>query len=86
MLPNPIPGITPPWFLIAPVHLPPFAMWPVFPASDYYGGSVALGLAPDRRSRISRANDVQDGCRCPVRGLEVGDANLVPRSVSGTGR
>src|SRR5262249_40261348 len=31
-------------------HLAPFAMWPAFPASDYYGASVALGLAPCRRS------------------------------------
>ncbi len=29
-------------------HLPPFAMWPAFPAADYYGGSVTLGLAPGR--------------------------------------
>ena len=27
-------------------HLPPFAMWPAFPTSDYYEGSVAIGLAP----------------------------------------
>jgi hypothetical protein len=31
-------------------HLPPFAMWPALPTPDYYGGSVAMGLAPDRRS------------------------------------
>ena len=36
-----------------PVHLSPFAMWPAFPAADYYEDSVALGLAPGRRSRIS---------------------------------
>ena len=34
-------------------HLTPFAMWPAFPASDYYEVSVAMGLAPCRRSRIS---------------------------------
>ena len=34
-------------------HLTPFAMWPAFPASDYYGVSVAMGLAPGRRSRVS---------------------------------
>ena len=33
-------------------HLPPFAMWPAFPASDYYEGSVAVGLAPLRRSHV----------------------------------
>src|SRR5439155_20287285 len=27
-------------------HLPPFAMWSAFPTSDYYGGSVTIGLAP----------------------------------------
>ena len=35
-----------------PSHLPPFAMWAALPPSDYYGGSVAVGLAPDRRSRF----------------------------------
>jgi hypothetical protein len=45
----------------SPVHLPPFAMRPAFPASDYYGGSVAVGLSPRRRSRISSVIDVQDG-------------------------
>ena len=28
-------------------HLPPFARCPAFPDSNYYGGSVALGLAPE---------------------------------------
>src|SRR5512135_2422502 len=37
--------------------LAPFAMWPAFPASDYYGASVAIrpppeGLEPVRRSRV----------------------------------
>jgi hypothetical protein len=36
-----------------PTHLPPFAMWSAFPTSDYYGGSVAMGVSPLRRSRIS---------------------------------
>jgi hypothetical protein len=39
-------------------HLPPFAMWTAFPSSDYYGGSVAIGLSPRRRSRIPCALDV----------------------------
>jgi hypothetical protein len=56
-----------------PFHLPPFAMWLAFPTADYYGGSVAMGLSPVRRSRVSCMNDVQDGCRLPVRGLEIGD-------------
>src|SRR3954449_4464283 len=38
-------------------HLPPFAMWPAFPTSDYYGGSVALGLSPRRQSRVPGARD-----------------------------
>ena len=29
-------------------NLPPFAMWAAFPPSDYYGGSVAVGVAPRR--------------------------------------
>src|SRR5262249_28280960 len=33
-------------------HLPPFAVWPAFPTSDYYEGSVAIGLAPCRRSHV----------------------------------
>src|SRR5262249_3829390 len=35
--------------------LPPFAVWPAFPAADYYGGSVALGVAP--RGSISCCTD-----------------------------
>jgi hypothetical protein len=31
-------------------HLPHFAMWTAFPASDSYWGSVAIGLAPRRQS------------------------------------
>src|SRR3954463_3492647 len=50
--PNHTPGISPTWLLTAPVHLPPFALELAFPAADYYEGSVALGLAPDRRSRF----------------------------------
>jgi len=32
--------------------LSPFAVWPALPSSDYYGDSVALGLAPGRPSRV----------------------------------
>ena len=35
-----------------PESLPPFARWPAFPAADYYEGSVAVGLAPCRRSHV----------------------------------
>jgi hypothetical protein len=63
--PNHTPGISPPWSLTAPVHLPPFALWPALPASDYYGGSVALGLAPDRRSRLPDSADVSSTIKVP---------------------
>ena len=33
-------------------HLSPFALWTALPPSDYYGDSVALGLASGRRSRV----------------------------------
>lgn len=59
ILPNHIPGISPPWLPTAPVHLPPFAIWPAVPVSDYYGDSLARGLAPRRRSRVSRVLDVR---------------------------
>ena len=61
-----------------PVYLPPFAMWPAFPTSDYYGGSVAIGLSPLRQSRISCMLDVQDGSRCPFRVLEIAGSNPAP--------
>jgi hypothetical protein len=38
--------------LIVPIHLSPFAMCPAFPDSDYYGDSVAIGLAPLGRSCV----------------------------------
>ena len=52
-----------------PESLPPFAMWPAFPTADYYGGSVALGLAPRRRSPALGAADVRARRRRPVRPL-----------------
>src|SRR6266542_807449 len=44
-----------------PARLTPFAMWTVFPPSDYYGVSVPLRLAPVRESRVPYPVDVQDG-------------------------
>ena len=41
-----------------PTHLPPFAMWAAFPSSDYYGGSVTIGLSTRRRSRVPCVLDV----------------------------
>jgi hypothetical protein len=39
--------------LVYPLYsLPPLAMYQAFPGSDYYGGSVAMGLSTFRRSRI----------------------------------
>ena len=43
--------ITSTLLLIVPAHLTHFAMYQVFPGSDYYGVSVTMGLAPCRRSR-----------------------------------
>src|SRR3954468_7979188 len=45
-------------------------MGPAFPAADYYEGSVAVGLAPDRRSRLLCLIDVLARLRCPVRPVE----------------
>jgi len=33
-------------------HLSPFAVYWALPSSDYYGDSVAIGLASLRRSRV----------------------------------
>ena len=60
-------GISPTLLPTAPVRLPPFATWPAFPVSDYYGGSVALGLAPGRRSRVFLASYVRAWDRSSVR-------------------
>src|SRR4051812_16380156 len=43
------------------IYLAPFAMCQAFPGSDYYGASVALGVAPGRQSRVPLVADVQDG-------------------------
>jgi hypothetical protein len=42
-------------------YLSPFALWPAFPTSDYYGDSVPMRLAPVRESHVPHAVDVQDG-------------------------
>jgi hypothetical protein len=59
--------------------LVPFALWPAFPtapvgrhAHDYYGTSVALGLAPGRPSRVPSAIDVRARRRRLVRPLAWG--------------
>src|SRR5687767_14351241 len=78
-----------------PSHLPPFAMWPAFPAPDYYGGSDAVGLAPRRRSRFPTVLDVLACRRCAVRvlewprwpspvGLKVGAAYATPPDSDGS--
>src|SRR5262249_57455356 len=46
-------------------HLPPFAVWPAFPTSDYYEGSVAMGLAPCRRSHVLRHELLQRDVGAP---------------------
>src|SRR5262249_20694150 len=40
------------WTFGSSDHLSPFAMWTTLPSSDYYGDSVAVGLASRRRSRV----------------------------------
>jgi hypothetical protein len=52
-----------PWH---PLHLPPFAMWSAFPTADYYGGSVPVGGAPFRESRVPFVTDVQGGLGASV--------------------
>ena len=64
-------------------YLAPFAMRQAFPGSDYYGASVALGVAPGRRSRVPRAVDVQDGLGALFVPLWPLEAALLARSVSG---
>ena len=76
--PNHTPGISPTWLRTAPVHLPPFAPWPALPASDYYEGSVALGLAPHRRSRLLDLIDAIARVRCPVRPVPPLDGGRSP--------
>ena len=44
--------------------LSPFALWPAFPAPDYYGDSVALGVAP--RGSISCCTDPARESAVPV--------------------
>jgi hypothetical protein len=59
------------------VRLLPFALWPAFPTApvgrhphDYYGSSVALGLALCRPSRLPSVVDVRARRRCLVRPLQ----------------
>ncbi len=56
-------------FTHAPVRLPPFAWSVAFPRADYSGGSVALWLAPFRRSRVPAVFDVRARFRCPTHDL-----------------
>ena len=53
-------------------HLPPFAAYQAFPGSDYYGGSVAIGLASRRQSKCSPIANVIARLRRLVRSLEWG--------------
>ena len=41
------------------IYLPPFAMSSAFPWSNYYGGSVTMGLAPFRPSHVSSPRNVK---------------------------
>src|SRR5262249_41111075 len=85
----PIRGLSPPWSPTAPVHRPPFATWPALPAADSSEGSVALGLAPRRRSRASSIRYVRARVRPPTHPYTRGDSSgsrpvgLRPPSVHG---
>src|SRR5947207_244732 len=49
------------------IRLPPFALWPAFPTSDYYGGTVTAQVSPaDSRLRFRAASHVHDRGLCMV--------------------
>jgi hypothetical protein len=50
--------------------LPPFALQWVLPIPDYYDGSVTMGLAPGRPSRVPVVLHVSARRRCPIHPLE----------------
>ena len=59
--------------LMCPLHLAPFALRTAFPPSlagrdsgDYYEASVAIGLAPDRRSHVRRCRTWQRDVGVPL--------------------
>jgi len=67
-------------------NLPPFAVWPAFPTADYYGGSVAMRVAPFRPSRVPPTVDVTGWFRRPFRVLEAARGSPVEAlECSGTG-
>jgi hypothetical protein len=51
-----------------PDRLPPFALWPAFPTSDYYGGSDALANSrrTARLGKLAGASHVHDHGLCGV--------------------
>ena len=52
------------------IDLPPFALQWVLPISNYYDGSVTLGLAPRRPSRVPVVLHVLARRRCPIHPLQ----------------
>ena len=52
------------------VNLPPFALQWVLPIPDYYDGSVTVGLAPGRPSRVPVVLHVRARRRCPIHPLQ----------------
>ena len=50
------------------LNLPSFAMYQAFPDSDYYDGSVTVGLSSFRPSRVY-VQETLSTCRCPFRFL-----------------
>jgi hypothetical protein len=70
-------GISPTSRLAMPGHLAPFALLPAFPDSlagrdscDYYGASVAIGLASRRRSHVRPRCTCRAELRWPTHLLE----------------
>ena len=77
--------ITHTFTLAHPIHLTPFALCQAFPGSDYYGVSVALGVAPGRQSRVSSLVDVQGGLGAPFVSLRSLETTLLPGACSSQG-
>src|SRR3954447_4421757 len=66
--------------------LPPFPLWTAFPSSEYYGGSVPLGLAPVRESRVSCTVRRSGRFRCPFHVLEIATGDPASWSVFPNGQ
>jgi hypothetical protein len=69
------------------IDLPPFALQWVLPIPDYYDGSVTVGLAPGRPSRVPVVLNVLARRRCPIHPLQCARCTSpIMRRVFGTHR